>query len=99
MNVDDGRVGVLAVMVSASATARGGELDRLGQPPSTATFRLTGTAERGPAPGRRAQAAVGEGRGTDAAGELAQLVEHAGKLVGDLVQLRVQFCSAGWPAA
>jgi hypothetical protein len=34
------------------------------------------------------QPAVGEGGGVDAAGELAQVVQHAAELVGGLVQLR-----------
>ena len=79
LDVDDGGVGVLGhVGQRLGDDVVGGDLDRLGQPPVGPHVELD---RDGGAAGqrleRRTQAAFGEDRRVDAAGELAQLVQRA----------------------
>ena len=67
----------------------GGDLDLLGQPLLDAHVELDRDRRAaGERLERRAQPALGEDRRVDAAGDLAQLVQRAGRLGGQRVQLR-----------
>ena len=53
------------------------DLELFGQPPFDATSRSTGMASVERAPSARAETILGEYRGVDAAGHLAQLIQGA----------------------
>ena len=87
----------LAALVSASDDdVVGGDLDLLGQSPLDRDGQLDGDgAAAGECVQRRSQPALGQQHRVDAAGQLAQLVQRAGRLADQRVQLRRQLVGLG----
>ena len=74
----------------------GGDLDRLGQPPRHLHVEADGDGgAAGQRPERRAQPALGEDRRVDAAGDLAQLLQHVVHLGDRALQPLGQLAGSG----